>query len=73
MKNNREVLYSLGIIANKKILDEIYKSCSYLKWEKFEDTMSLNQLEYQKVIVSNFHNGLNEIIDDLFPNQFSEI
>ena len=72
-KFNSELLYSLGIIPNEKILENLFNECSYLPWEKFEDTKFLNEIEYPKFILSNFNNSLEKIIENLFPNIFEGI
>lgn len=70
---NCEVLNALGIITNTKMLDDLFKACSYLPWEKFEDTEYLSKLPIRKAILSNFHNGLTDLIAKLFDGQFSNL
>lgn len=70
---NSKLLYTLGIVPYSKLLDDIFHSCSYLPWEKYEDTIAIKELKYKKVILSNFNTGLIDIIDGLFPGEFSEI
>lgn len=70
---NSELLYALGIIPSNELLDSIFKACSYLPWQVFEDAKSLTELNCKKAILSNFHKGLNDIIDQFLPNQFASI
>ncbi|MDI1235283.1 MAG: HAD family hydrolase [bacterium] len=70
---NTEWLYSIGIIPNNKLLDEIFEVCSYLPWEPFPDTVNLHKLKIKKAIISNFHGELNKIIDKYFPALFDVI
>ena len=73
IKFNSELLYSLGIIPKDNLLDKIFNACSYLPWEKYEDTIFLNKISHKLAIISNFHRGLNNIIDNLFGPIFSKI
>jgi FMN phosphatase YigB (HAD superfamily) len=73
IKFNSELLYALGIIPNYNLLDDLFKTCSYLPWEKFEDTKFLETIKHNKAIISNFHRDLTKIIDSLFGSLFSKI
>jgi len=73
LKFNSELLYGLGIIPSPEMLEDIYKACSYLEWEKFEDTKYLSQINCKKVILSNFNNGLNSILERHFSGMFTSI
>lgn len=70
---NKEWLYSLGILPKKELLTKLFETCSYLPWEKFEDTSVLNELNIKKAILSNFHGGLEEIVLIHFPSIFSKL
>lgn len=70
---NSELLYSLGIIPTKELLNAIFESCSYLPWEKFEDTKVLNEIEIPMGIISNFNSSLKEKLDQYFGPIFSDI
>jgi putative hydrolase of the HAD superfamily len=70
---NQELLYSLGIIPNSTLLKEIYWACKFLPWQPFEDIKELYNIPGRKFILSNFHNGLNKIILDFFPDLFEQI
>ncbi len=68
---NKELLYSLGIIAKDDMLQDIFKACSYLEWERFEDAEYLTELDCPKAILSNFNSGLSTILNRLFPKAFN--
>lgn len=70
---NSELLYSLGIIPTKELLDAIFESCSYLPWEKFEDTKVLNEIDIPMGIISNFNSSLKEKLNQYFGPVFSDI
>ena len=55
---NAELLYSLGILPTESLLDELFSSCSYLPWERFEDTDVLSQIALPMGILSNFNTSL---------------
>jgi len=70
---NSELLYSLGIIPNDRLLDDIFKACTYLGWVPFEDTHVLNKLPQDKGILSNFNSSLFEKINNMFAGVFSTV
>ena len=70
---NSELLYSLGIVPNEELINAIFKSCSYLPWEKFEDTKVLNEIEIPIGIISNFNSSLKDKLDEYFGPIFSDI
>jgi len=72
-KFNAELLLSLGIIPSEILLADIFKSCTYLPWQKFEDTDFISELKIPVGVVSNFNNGLGQILNDLFGNIFTDI
>jgi putative hydrolase of the HAD superfamily len=72
-KFNRGWMYSLGILPKKELLTKLFEACSYLPWEKFEDTAVLKDLNINKAILSNFHGGLEEIVSIHFPDIFSKL
>ena len=67
---NSKLLYSLGIIPSNKLLDEIYSSCSYLPWCRFDDTSQLLKNDLPMGILSNFNNSLTNIVDNLYGRNF---
>ncbi len=70
---NEKLLYSLGIIPTEKLLEEIFSNCSYLPWEKFEDTKMLSKINIPIGIISNFNATLNEKINAFFGPVFKDI
>lgn len=72
-KFNSSFLYLIGIIPNDKILNKIYEQCSYLKWDKYDDTHVLNSIDLPMGIISNFNSSLNEKLNYFFNKMFSDI
>ena len=70
---NSELLYSLGIIPTDALLDAIFQSCSYLPWEKFDDTKILNEIKIPIGIISNFNSSLEKKLNEFFGPVFSDI
>jgi HAD superfamily hydrolase (TIGR01509 family) len=70
---NSELLYSLGIIPEQNLLTEIFQACTYLPWEKFDDTIVLNSLNRPLSIISNFNKNLTGTIENLFGDLFQKI
>ncbi|GAB2975143.1 hypothetical protein GCM10027049_07070 [Mucilaginibacter puniceus] len=70
---NAELLYSVGIIPTDMILNEIFEACSYLPWEKFDDTEALKAINIPTGILSNFNSSLKQQLTQLFGPIFSDI
>jgi putative hydrolase of the HAD superfamily len=70
---NSELLRLFGIIPDEKILLEIFNECTYLPWQKFEDTVILDQIDIPIGIISNFNKSLNQILEKSFKTRFSDI
>lgn len=70
---NSEVLFSLGIIPTKELLDDIFKSCTYLPWKPFEDTSYLSEIKLQKGILSNWDKSLETKLTQYFNCTFDII
>jgi putative hydrolase of the HAD superfamily len=70
---NKELFYSLGIIPTGKLLDEIFNTCSYLPWERFDDTEALQGVNIPIGILSNFNSSLKDQLGQLFGPVFSDI
>ena len=70
---NEELLYSLGVLPNSILLDKIFTTCSYLPWEKFEDTQVLEKIKQPIGIISNFNNTLRSKLDESFNINFCNI
>jgi HAD superfamily hydrolase (TIGR01509 family) len=64
---------SLGVIPTDEILKKLFSSCSYLPWEKYEDTDVLNDLSIPMGILSNFNNSLEDKLVQFFGTIFSDI
>jgi putative hydrolase of the HAD superfamily len=72
-KFNNELLYSLGIIATNELLDNLFKACSYLPWQTFDDVSALKGIPVKKAVLSNFHNELDGIINTHFQDIFETV
>ena len=70
---NKEWMYYLGILPEEELLTILFKACSYLPWEKFEDTTILKELNIDKAILSNFNDGLEDLIFTHFPDIFGKL
>lgn len=70
---NKEFLYSLGLIPEEQLMLDIYNSCSYLTWEKFEDTAFLNDIKIPVGIISNFNSTLKEKLKSFFDLTFADV
>lgn len=72
-KFNSELLYSLGIIPNPELLNQMFKACTYLPWEKFTDTIFLNEIKTPIGIISNFNSTLKDKLKTFFDISFLDI
>lgn len=70
---NAELLYTLGIVPTEGLLDELFNACSYLPWEKFDDTEYLREVNIPIGILSNFNSSLKDQLGQLFGAVFSDI
>jgi putative hydrolase of the HAD superfamily len=70
---NAELLYSLGIIPTNILLAEIFNACSYLPWQKFDDTDFLREINIPIGILSNFNSSLKDQLTNVFGPVFSNI
>lgn len=70
---NAELLLSLGILPSGSILDDMFAACSYLPWERFEDTDWIKASKLPIGVLSNFNNNLPGILNKLFDNDFANI
>ena len=70
---NSELLLSLGILPEDALLKDIFDSCTYLPWEKFDDTAILSRAGLPMGVLSNFNNGLGRVMNDLFGDVFTDI
>lgn len=64
---NKEFLLTFGISADDKMLEDIFKACTYQPWVPFEDVKFLKQVSTPIGIISNWDKSLesklNELID----------
>ncbi len=72
-KFNSELLYLLGIVPTEEIVDSIFKNCTYLPWEKYDDTSVLSELNLPLGIVSNFNTTLKEKLQYFFGDLFQDV
>lgn len=70
---NTTLLELFGIIPTTEIVDAVFSNCTYLDWEKFDDTEILKSLNVPLGIASNFNSTLKEKIQNIFGNIFSDI
>jgi len=73
MDFNRQLLFTLGILPQDELLNEVFLKCSYLPWVPFEDVKVLADWKEEISVLSNFHAGLVEILDACVPNIFSTL
>ena len=52
---NTTLLELFGIIPTNEIVDAVFSNCTYLDWEKFDDTEILKSLNVPLGIASNFN------------------
>lgn len=72
-KFNSDLLYLLGIVPTTSVLDAIFENCTYLPWDKFEDTSVLTELDVPLGIISNFNSTLKDKINYFFGDIFQDI
>lgn len=72
-KFNSELLYLLGIIPTDEILNTIFKNCTYLPWEAFEDTSVLSELDVPLGVISNFNTTLKDKLNTFFGPIFNDV
>lgn len=70
MQFNRELLFSLGIVPNTELLNEIFTSCTYLPWETFADTDVIGRLSAPTGVISNWDTTLPEKLRQFFSFEF---
>lgn len=70
---NSELVFSFGIVPCDEILSAIFSECTYLPWEKFEDTNVLNDLQLPIGILSNFNSSLEEKLSQFFNIAFQDV
>lgn len=72
-KFNSELLYLLGIVPSNDLVDAIFKNCTYLPWEAFDDTNILSQLNVPIGVISNFNTTLKDKLNEFFGPVFQDV
>lgn len=72
-KFNSELLYLLGIVPEEIVIDSIFKNCTYLPWEAFDDTKILNELNLPIGVISNFNTSLKDKLTQFFGSVFQDV
>jgi HAD superfamily hydrolase (TIGR01549 family) len=72
-KFNAELLISLGIIPDEKLLDDVFSACTYLAWNVFEDISYLDLVKKPVGIISNWDKSLPEKLTQYIPFKFSSV
>lgn len=72
-KFNSELIYLLGIVPNDNLVDAIFKNCTYLPWEAFEDTIVLNDFKLPLGVISNFNTSLKNKLNNFFGPVFTDV
>jgi FMN phosphatase YigB (HAD superfamily) len=67
---NKELLLLLGIKPEEALLNEIFKSCTYLPWQPFDDTKVIHQIVSRKGILSNWDKSLKSKLENYFNLSF---
>jgi HAD superfamily hydrolase (TIGR01549 family) len=70
---NAELLYALGIVPAKSLLNEIFEKCAYLPWEVCADSVVLNRLNVPMGVLSNWDSSLESKLNAFFPDKFKWI
>ena len=55
IKFNSDLVYLFGIIPSEEVVNAIFKNCTYLPWEAFEDTRVLNDLILPLGVISKLY------------------
>ena len=72
-KFNSEFLYVLGIVPTEKLLKSIFKNCTYLNWQAFEDTQILREINIPMGVISNFNTSLRDKLEHFFGPIFKDV
>ncbi|KRD63901.1 hypothetical protein ASE40_00710 [Flavobacterium sp. Root935] len=70
---NTEFLRLLGIFPTEELVNAIFNNCTYLPWEKFEDTEVLHTIDIPIGIISNFNTSLKEKLEHFFGSVFKDV
>lgn len=72
-KFNSEFLYVLGIVPTEELLKSIFKNCTYLNWQAFEDTQILKEINIPMGVISNFNTSLRDKLEHFFGPFFKDV
>jgi putative hydrolase of the HAD superfamily len=72
-KFNSDLIYLFGIVPSEELVNAVFKNCTYLPWEAFEDTSVLNDLKLPIGVISNFNTTLKEKLNKFFGPVFSDV
>jgi len=72
-KFNSELLYLLGIVPEEVIVNSIFKKCTYLPWEAFDDTQILKEIHLPMGVISNFNTSLKDKLEQFFGPVFQDV
>lgn len=72
-KFNSELLYLLGIVPQETLVNSIFKNCTYLPWEAFEDAKILSELNLPLGVISNFNTTLKDKLNSFFGPIFKDV
>lgn len=72
-KFNSELLYLLGIVPEEVLVDSIFKNCTYLPWQAFEDTQILKEINLPMGVISNFNTSLKDKLRQFFGPVFQDV
>jgi HAD superfamily hydrolase (TIGR01549 family) len=72
-KFNSELLYLLGIVPEEAIVNSIFKNCTYLPWEAFDDTQILKEINLPMGVISNFNTSLKDKLEQFFGPVFQDV
>ncbi|GAA4233964.1 hypothetical protein GCM10022291_12310 [Postechiella marina] len=72
-KFNSNLIYTLGIIPSDDLVNSIFKNCTYLPWEKFEDTKVLSEIDLPIGVISNFNTTLKDKLNTFFGDVFTDV
>lgn len=70
---NSELLYLLGIVPQETLVNSIFKNCTYLPWEAFDDTKILSELNLPLGVISNFNTTLKDKLHSFFGPVFQDV
>ncbi len=72
-KFNSDLIYLFGIVPSEELVNAVFKNCTYLPWEAFEDTKVLSDLKLPIGVISNFNTTLKEKLNAFFGPVFSDV